>query len=102
MDKYKVLLTGGAGFIGSNIAASLAEHPDIDKIVVIDNLSTGFEENISGLLKHPKFSFYKGDIRDFKTCLEASKGMDVVCHQAALGSVPRSIKDPVATHEVNI
>ena len=97
-----MLLTGGAGFIGSNIAEDLVEHPDIDKVVVLDNLSTGSEENISVLLKHPKFSFWKGDIRDFKTCLEASKGMNAVCHQAALGSVPRSIKDPQTTNEVNI
>lgn len=101
MDKYKIVLTGGAGFIGSNIAEGLVNHPDIDKVVVLDNLSTGSEENISALMKHPKFSFYKGDIRDFKTCLEASKGMNVVCHQAALGSVSRSIKDPQTTHEVN-
>jgi len=102
MNKYKVLLTGGAGFIGSNIAEGLVEHSDIDKVVVLDNLSTGSEENISGLFKHPKFSFWKGDIRDFKTCMEASKGMNAVCHQAALGSVPRSIKDPQTTNEVNI
>lgn len=102
MNKYKILLTGGAGFIGSNIAEGLVEHPDIDKVVVLDNLSTGSEENISGLLKHPKFSFLKGDIRDFKTCMEVSKGMNVVCHQAALGSVPRSITDPQTTNEVNI
>ena len=102
MDTYKVLLTGGAGLIGSNIAENLVDHPDIDKVVVLDNLYTGSEENISVLLKHPKFSFWKGDIRDFKTCLEASKGMNAVCHQAALGSVPRSIKDPVTTNEVNI
>jgi len=102
MYKYKILLTGGAGFIGSNIAESLVEHPDIDKVVVLDNLSTGSEENISGVLRHPKFSFWKGDIRDFKTCMEASRGMDIVCHQAALGSVPRSIKDPQTTNDVNI
>ncbi|MEK6615426.1 MAG: NAD-dependent epimerase/dehydratase family protein [Bacteroidota bacterium] len=102
MDKYKILLTGGAGFIGSNIAESLVTHPEVDKVVVLDNLSTGFEENISGLLKHPKFSFWKGDIRDDKTCIEASRGMNVVCHQAALGSVPRSIQNPQTTNEVNI
>lgn len=102
MSKHKVLLTGGAGFIGSNIASHLVDNPDIDKIVVLDNLSTGFEKNIRGLLRHPKFSFYNGDIRDFKTCLEASKGVNVICHQAALGSVPRSIKDPLTTNEVNI
>lgn len=102
MDKCKILLTGGAGFIGSNIAEDLVKHPVIDKVIVLDNLSTGSEENISGLLKHPKFSFFNGDIRDFKTCMEASKGIDIVCHQAALGSVPRSIKDPQTTNDVNI
>lgn len=102
MDKYKILLTGGAGFIGSNLADGLVEHPDIDKVVVLDNLSTGSEENVSRLLKHPKYSFVNGDIRDFSACMEASKGMNAVCHQAALGSVPRSIKDPLTTNEVNI
>ncbi|MFH1004548.1 MAG: SDR family oxidoreductase [Bacteroidota bacterium] len=102
MYKYKILLTGGAGFIGSHIAGKLIEHQYIDKVVVIDNLSTGFKENISSFLNHPKFSFCKGDIRDFKTCMEVSKGMDIICHQAAIGSVPRSIKDPITTNEINI
>ena len=102
MQRYKVLLTGGAGFIGSNIAKGLISHPAIDKVVVLDDLSTGFEKNISDFYNHQKFSFYKGDIRDLKTCLEASKSIDIVCHQAALGSVPRSINDPITTNEVNI
>ena len=101
MAKFKVLLTGGAGFIGSNIAEALVSHPDIDKVIVLDNLSTGNEENISSLKSSSKFSFLKGDIRDFNTCLEASSGTDLICHQAALGSVPRSITDPITTHEVN-
>ena len=99
MDKYRVLLTGGAGFIGSNILASLVESPTVDKVVVLDNLSTGYEKN---LIKHPKVSFYNGDIRKFEICLEAAKDLNVICHQAALGSVPRSIKDPITTNDVNI
>jgi len=101
MVRERILLTGGAGFIGSNIAEKLLDHPHVDKVVVLDNLSTGFEINIAQLLKNPKFSLYKGDIRDFSACLEASKGISVICHQAALGSVPRSILDPLTTHEVN-
>jgi UDP-N-acetylglucosamine 4-epimerase len=102
MVKQKILLTGGAGFIGSNIAEKLVSNPQVDKLIVLDNLSTGFEDNISALFSHPKFTFIKGDIRDYKTCLEASKGVNIVCHQAALGSVPRSISDPLQTNEVNI
>jgi UDP-N-acetylglucosamine 4-epimerase len=99
MRQYKILVTGGAGFIGSNIVASLASHPAVDKIIVLDNLSTGYEKN---LVKSEKISFYQGDIRDYTTCLEAAKGIDVICHQAALGSVPRSIQNPLTTHDVNV
>src|SRR3974377_1796680 len=101
MSKVKVFLTGGAGFIGSKNSKTLADHSGIEKVIVFDNLSTGNIDNISPLLENQKFVFVKGDIRDLNACLEASKGADVICHQAALGSVPRSISDPATTHDVN-
>lgn len=98
----KILLTGGAGFIGSNIADALIGREDVDLVRVLDNLATGKMENIQHLLDHPKFEFIKGDIRDIDTCHRAAATMDMVCHQAALGSVPRSIEDPLTTNDVNI
>ena len=98
----KILLTGGAGFIGSNIADALIGREDVDLVRVLDNLVTGKMDNIQHLLDHPKFEFIKGDIRDIDTCLKAATTMDMVCHQAALGSVPRSIEDPLTTNDVNI
>lgn len=98
----KILLTGGAGFIGSNIADALIGREDVDLVRVLDNLATGKMENIQHLLDHPKFEFIKGDIRDIDTCHRAAAKMDMVCHQAALGSVPRSIEDPLTTNDVNI
>ena len=98
----KILLTGGAGFIGSNIADALIGREDVDLVRVLDNLATGKMDNIQHLLDHPKFEFIKGDIRDIDTCLKAATTMDMVCHQAALGSVPRSIEDPLTTNDVNI
>lgn len=96
----KVLITGGAGFIGSHLCDSFLEAGN--EVICLDNLSTGFKENISHLFNDGKFSFINGDIRDFETCTEAMEGVDVVLHQAALGSVPRSIADPLATNSVNI
>ena len=97
-----LLVTGGAGFIGSNVVDSLLEDPRIAKVRVLDNLSTGFIDNIKHHFDNPKFEFLEGDIRDYATCLSACQGMDLISHQAALGSVPRSILYPLATHEVNI
>lgn len=94
-----VLVTGGAGFIGSNIVEKLLSEGV--KVTVLDNLSTGKMENINEFLENPNFKFFKGDICDFTVCLEALQGIDLVCHQAALGSVPRSIEFPHNTHEVN-
>lgn len=96
----KVLITGGAGFIGSN----LCEH-FVGKghdVTCLDNLSTGFLHNIEPLKAAPNFRFIQGDIRDLDTCREAVKGCDVVLHEAALGSVPRSINDPINTNANNI
>jgi len=98
----KILVTGGAGFIGANLVEKLLLLEEVALVRVLDNLSTGCEKNISQFYTHPKFEFLKGDIRDFDTCIKAMKNVDRVCHQAALGSVPRSIKDPITSNEVNI
>lgn len=96
----KILVTGGAGFIGSNLVDHFLEIGH--EVVCLDNLSTGFEKNISHQFSNPKFTFIKGDIRDIETCHEALNGCEYVSHQAALGSVPRSIADPANTNSVNI
>jgi len=97
----KILVTGGAGFIGSNLVLRLMNDDRITSVKVLDNLETGRVANISAFKEHDKFEFIEGDIRDYATCLAATEGIDVVSHQAALGSVPRSVKDPITTHEVN-
>ncbi len=96
----KVLVTGGAGFIGSNLVDSLLKSGNY--VICLDNFSTGKERNISDFKNHPNFKLIDGDIRNYTICEEALKGVDFVFHQAALGSVPRSIKDPVTTTDVNI
>ena len=99
IDK-RILITGGAGFIGSNLSEYL-----LDKgcdVVCLDNLATGSKENVSHLCTNPNFTFMEGDIRDISVCHAAVKGVDFVLHQAALGSVPRSIKDPITSNEVNV
>lgn len=98
----KLLITGGAGFIGSNLVESLLADERVQLVRVLDNLSTGFLSNINPFFHHPKFEFIEGDIRDYATCLQACAGVDAISHQAALGSVPRSIADPVTTNNVNI
>jgi len=95
-----ILITGGAGFIGSNLCDRLIKQNN--KIICLDNLLTGKKENIQHLLNHDNFTFINGDIRIIDDCLNASKGVDVILHQAALGSVPRSIIDPITTNEINI
>ncbi|GKS68472.1 UDP-galactose 4-epimerase [Nitrosomonas sp. PY1] len=100
-DQHTFLITGGAGFIGSHIVEYLLNNK-AKKVRVLDNLSTGLQKNIDLFSNHPAFEFIRGDIRDFATCKEACEGIDYVSHQAALGSVPRSIKDPLTTNEVNI
>ncbi len=97
-----ILLTGGAGFIGSNLAKALLIHEKVSKVVILDNFSTGYRQNIEDILKHPKLELIEGDITDFITCEHAMKNIDLVSHQAALGSVPRSIQDPVTSNHVNI
>jgi len=100
--KLSVLITGGAGFIGSNLVSALLSDDRFSFLRVLDNLSTGSLDNIREYKNHPKFQFIEGDIRDYQTCLKACEGIDRISHQAALGSVPRSIKDPITTNEVNI
>lgn len=96
----KILITGGAGFIGSNLCEYFVSKGH--EVICLDNLSTGFMHNIEPLLNKSNFSFLKGDIRDLGTCRDAVKGCDVVLHEAALGSVPRSINDPINTNSTNI
>lgn len=100
--KKNVLVTGGAGFIGSNIVEALLKDERVEKVRVLDNLSNGHESNIMEFYDNPNFEFVWGDIRDYATCVKACVGMDMITHQAALGSVPRSINDPVNTNENNI
>jgi UDP-N-acetylglucosamine/UDP-N-acetylgalactosamine 4-epimerase len=97
-----ILITGGAGFIGSNLCRALLALDEVSEVRVLDNLSNGYFQNIEDLLSNPKFTFIQGDICDYATVQKAIKGIDLVSHQAALGSVPRSIKDPIATNNANI
>jgi UDP-N-acetylglucosamine 4-epimerase len=96
----KILITGGAGFIGSNLVDHFLSLGH--EVVCFDDLSTGYEHNILHNFNNPNFTFIKGDIRDINTCRKAIEGCDYVSHQAALGSVPRSIDDPARTNSVNI
>lgn len=96
----KVLVTGGAGFIGSNLCEHLLSLNCY--VVCLDNFATGKKNNILEFLNNPKFTLIEGDIRNFNDCLRATEDMDYVLHQAALGSVPRSIKDPITTNSVNV
>lgn len=99
LQNKHVLVTGGAGFIGSNLVGFLLGNGV--RVSVLDNLSTGKRSNLNEFENHPNFNFIEGDITDFNTCLNALNGIDVVSHQAALGSVPRSIEFPHNTHSVN-
>ena len=94
------LVTGGAGFIGSNLCEAILEKGY--QVRCLDNLSTGKKENIDLFIEHPNYTFIEGDIRDYETCLEACDNVDYVLHQAAWGSVPRSIEMPQFYEEVNI
>jgi UDP-N-acetylglucosamine/UDP-N-acetylgalactosamine 4-epimerase len=96
----KILVTGGAGFIGSNLIESFLAAGN--EVTCLDNFSTGRKENISDFSGNSNFRLIEGDIRDFNSCTESVRDIDIVFHQAALGSVPRSIADPVSTTDVNI
>ena len=95
-----ILVTGGAGFIGSNLCEALLNKNN--KVVCLDNFATGKRENIKEFLENSNFTLIEGDIRKLEDCLKATKDIDYVLHQAALGSVPRSIKDPITSNEVNV
>ncbi|WP_297514435.1 SDR family oxidoreductase [Flavobacterium sp.] len=95
-----LVITGAAGFIGSNLTAHFLEQGLY--VVGLDNFATGHRRNIEPFLSHPKFTFHEGDIRDLETCHRVTKGATYVLHQAALGSVPRSINDPITSNEVNV
>jgi UDP-N-acetylglucosamine/UDP-N-acetylgalactosamine 4-epimerase len=99
LEGKKILVTGGAGFIGSNLCEFLVAN---NEVICLDNLITGKKENIQHLMDNSKFEFLEVDIRDFEACQKAVKGIDIIFHQAALGSVPRSIKTPLNTNEHNI
>lgn len=94
-----ILVTGGAGFIGSNLCEYFISH---NKVICLDNLSTGYLKNMADFIDHPDFTFIEGDIRDMNVCRLAVENVDYVFHEAALGSVPRSINDPATTNDVNI
>ena len=100
LKNKKILVTGGAGFIGSNLCEFMLKQGS--KVICLDNLSTGNIKNIESFLNHRNFKFTNGDIRNLNDCLESAKNVDYILHQAALGSVPRSIEDPVTSSEVNI
>jgi UDP-N-acetylglucosamine 4-epimerase len=101
ISQSSFLITGGAGFIGANLVELLLGL-GAKKVRVLDNLSNGYYTNIEGFVGLPNFEFMEGDIRDMETCRKAVAGMDYISHQAALGSVPRSVEDPVTSNDVNI
>ena len=100
IENKQVLVTGGAGFIGSNLCENLLEHGN--KVSCMDNFLTGKKSNIAHLIGHGNFTLLEGDIRNPHDCNKATDGIEIVLHQAALGSVPRSINDPLTTNEINI
>ena len=100
LQNKRILVTGGAGFIGSNLCETLL---DLGAIVTcLDNFSTGRRENLETSLQNPNFTLIEGDIRNLETCKKACENQDFVLHEAALGSVPRSINDPITSNEVNV
>jgi UDP-N-acetylglucosamine 4-epimerase len=100
ITQKKILITGGAGFIGSNLCEHFIAKGYI--VVCLDNFATGHKKNIEHLFSNPDFTLIEGDIRNLSDCQKAVDGIDYVLHQAALGSVPRSIKDPITTNDVNV
>jgi UDP-N-acetylglucosamine/UDP-N-acetylgalactosamine 4-epimerase len=100
LSNARVLVTGGAGFIGSNLIESMLAAGN--EVICLDNFSTGRRENLGQFIDNVKFTLMEGDIRNYNDCEKAVQNIDFVFHQAALGSVPRSIKDPVSSTDVNI
>ncbi|NND53188.1 MAG: NAD-dependent epimerase/dehydratase family protein, partial [Flavobacteriaceae bacterium] len=101
LSNLSFLVTGGAGFIGSNLVEYLLKY-NAKKVRVLDNFSNGYRENLTEFQDNKAFELIEGDIRELDTCKRAMDGIDFVSHQAALGSVPRSIEDPATTNAVNI
>jgi UDP-N-acetylglucosamine/UDP-N-acetylgalactosamine 4-epimerase len=101
LSSLSFLITGGAGFIGSHIAEYLLKN-NAQRVRVLDNMANGFESNLKILRQYKSFEFIEGDIRNIDACRKACKGIHYVSHQAALGSVPRSIKEPFTTNDVNV
>jgi len=100
LENKKILVTGGAGFIGSNLCEELLNLGA--KVTCLDNFSTGRKENLEAFHNNPDFTLLEGDIRDLETCRKACENQDFVLHEAALGSVPRSINDPITSNDVNV
>ncbi|AXT55038.1 SDR family NAD(P)-dependent oxidoreductase [Aquimarina sp. AD1] len=100
LSSSTVLVTGAAGFIGSNLCEALLEANST--VVGLDNFATGHKKNLTALKENPNFTFIEGDIRNLEDCNKACKGVDYILHQAALGSVPRSINDPLTSNDVNV
>lgn len=101
LNDFKFLVTGGAGFIGSNIVEYLLKY-GAGKVRVLDNFSTGSHANLAAFKDNPAFELIEGDIRNLDDCRKAAEGIDYLTHQAALGSVPRSVNDPITSNEVNV
>lgn len=101
LSQKTILITGGAGFIGSNIVTYLLKYK-VGKVRVLDNFLTGYQRNVTPFLENERYEFIEGDIRDLETCKRACEGVDLVCHQAAMGSVPRSIAEPFNTTAHNV
>ena len=100
LHNKKILVTGGAGFIGSNLCEAIIKKGN--QVVCLDNFATGKRTNLEKIVNNANFALIEGDIRNLKDCLKATKNVDYILHQAALGSVPRSIKDPLTSNEVNV
>ncbi|OYX81944.1 MAG: LPS biosynthesis protein WbpP [Flavobacteriales bacterium 32-34-25] len=100
ITKYTILITGGAGFIGSNLCEYFLSKGN--KVICLDNFATGHRHNLKECVSNPDFTLIEGDIRNLEDCKKAVAGVDYVLHQAALGSVPRSINDPITTNDVNV
>ena len=99
----KLLITGGCGFIGSNITEYFLENNLFESITIVDNLSTGFIKNIQNLInKYQNLKFIEGNVQDIEVCRSITKNIDAICHQAATGSVPKSINDPFFYHKNNV
>ncbi len=101
-QRKNILITGGAGFIGSNLVEALLQDSRVGLVRVLDNLSTGFKDNLEPFQGDNNFEFIEGDIRDFDLCCRAMQDINLVSHQAALGSVPRSVEDPITSNAVNV